>query len=300
MTIAIGQKFGNEILLATDTRISDASASRQNIIPGRLKAIILSPTLSVAYAGHADPALVAIRSAAKIAIERGDAEAIENLQRSSARHDADVDFLVAQHAPTRLLKLSGGQCYEAAVGFAIGDTRVHSEVSATIRYLNASYSLFRFESPEEAPTQPQVFVQAFQQVLVNVTGAGYAGVGGLPVIVIGRPEGHSYLGLGGSFYVGPSVRTGETGEDAAAKASGLTRYGFCVVPPRQANVSVVGAVLPQAGMGWIYDPLKHDEPIAHTLKRNGVDNVDPAVAAMERLVESHIRQRSAVNGEAIS
>ena len=57
MTVVIGKRFGDTIVLLSDTMIADANSGRNNAIPGRLKAIVVTDRLSIAYAGHSNPAL---------------------------------------------------------------------------------------------------------------------------------------------------------------------------------------------------------------------------------------------------
>jgi hypothetical protein len=51
MTVVIGRRFGDAMVILSDTMISDSNTGRDNIIPGRLKAIIVADRLSIAYAG---------------------------------------------------------------------------------------------------------------------------------------------------------------------------------------------------------------------------------------------------------
>jgi hypothetical protein len=61
MTVVIAKRFDQAICLVSDTMISDHTSGKANRIPGRLKIITLSPNFTVAYAGHANQALDAIR-----------------------------------------------------------------------------------------------------------------------------------------------------------------------------------------------------------------------------------------------
>jgi hypothetical protein len=59
--------------------ISDVNAGHNNAIPGRLKAIVISDHLSIAYAGHSDPALHAVRRIPDIYVRCGFAAVLQAL-----------------------------------------------------------------------------------------------------------------------------------------------------------------------------------------------------------------------------
>lgn len=100
MTIVIARQFGEAIVILSDTEISDTHSVRGNAIPGRLKAIILNDGLSVAYAGHSDPALHAIRQVPTLFCERGLDAVLQHLGQVTNTQGLDIDFVVASHHPT--------------------------------------------------------------------------------------------------------------------------------------------------------------------------------------------------------
>ncbi|KSV76013.1 hypothetical protein N185_16325 [Sinorhizobium sp. GW3] len=65
MTIIIAQRRGDDILLLADTKIGNAGEKGPNVIPGRLKLIVLGKGLTVGFAGNADAADVTIRKRTK-------------------------------------------------------------------------------------------------------------------------------------------------------------------------------------------------------------------------------------------
>jgi len=65
MTFVVARKFGDRIIVFSDTMISNRGAARQNIIPGALKSIVVHRYVSIAYAGSAPVALDAVREGAR-------------------------------------------------------------------------------------------------------------------------------------------------------------------------------------------------------------------------------------------
>ena len=99
MTVVIAKRFGQTIVILSDTMISDTNLGRENAIPGRLKAIIIADRLFIAYVGHSDPALHAIRQVAASYPTAGLGAVLESLREVTAFDYHDIDFIVASHDP---------------------------------------------------------------------------------------------------------------------------------------------------------------------------------------------------------
>src|SRR4051794_36294601 len=122
MTIIIGRKFAERILIGSDTMISDNREPRHNIIPGRLKAVVLTGGFSAAYAGLSDQAINAIRSA-KIALSGSKpAQALQVLRAATEEHIGKLDFMVALHRPRAELRvIRNGVISDPCEAAALGD-----------------------------------------------------------------------------------------------------------------------------------------------------------------------------------
>lgn len=66
MTVVIAQIRNQEILVQADTKVVDAKEAGPDMIPGRLKIVTLGNRFTVAFAGAADPAHIAIKEVAKL------------------------------------------------------------------------------------------------------------------------------------------------------------------------------------------------------------------------------------------
>jgi hypothetical protein len=183
LTIVIAKKEGEVAWLLSDTMISDASSVDQNTIPGRLKAVVLSNELSVAYAGDADPAWGDI-VACHCMLMRGatTTEVIEVLRRGSIRTpERDVSYLVAIHSPRCvILRLQNGGKLEVDEAAYIGNEGHLDDLAKNAHSVSASELRSRF-------------IDAF---LKNPTGEY---LGGFPISLKAQPSGHHYVHHGGVY-----------------------------------------------------------------------------------------------------
>ncbi len=259
MTIGIGRKFGRRIILLTDTMISDAQSVGFDAIPGRLKGIVLSPTVSVAYAGHADPAIYAIRQAKLTLIETSDPQAAAKiLQNACLQQDHEVEFIIAFHEngnphlhkiTKRGISLDLDACFvgDAMVANAIIEIEQNTHLRSDIR-------------PEIEQSEYR-FVDAFHALFQTQGIAIKKAVGGFPITLLASPFGHTYSNESHSLaWDMIDLSRGITPEQHQAQHSGETAWIYNLVGVGKRGVAIVGAALPQAGLGLIYRPLIDDSP----------------------------------------
>ena len=88
------------MVVYSDTMISDPSASRQNIIPGALKSIVIHRYASIAFARNVSVAMAAI-GGAKYALARDDnlACVITYLTQVSEQHKGLSNLLTSSSLP---------------------------------------------------------------------------------------------------------------------------------------------------------------------------------------------------------
>src|SRR3954451_14228246 len=119
MTLIIARKLGRRIVIASDTMISDYDGTRQNVIPGRLKSVVLGPTFSVAYCGLANQCIDAIRSAQIAYLSTGVEEALKVLRCATDEHQGQIEFVVAVHSPLAELRLIGNGVISEVINSAV-------------------------------------------------------------------------------------------------------------------------------------------------------------------------------------
>lgn len=120
MTIVIAQRRDEQILLLADTKIGNTGATGPNVIPGRLKLVVLGNTLTIGFAGNADAAGVVVRKAREILYGAGEQAAI-NLVRAASTN-GETDYIIAAHQPyASLLLLRRGASWRSLI-FARSET----------------------------------------------------------------------------------------------------------------------------------------------------------------------------------
>ena len=195
MTLAVARIFGDRIAMLSDTMISDPRKPRPNVIPGRLKSIILSKSFSISYAGGADYALDIVRKAKRQldsgtsvdVVLDGLAEATGVGSEGSANAP---EFIVAAHRPqARLYKISGGQIASGVDRYWIGDMDSASDLH---RLMDAAVPIDEKQLPEFVMVEEVQFGNAFRAVIPETAETRGQIVGGLSFCCVGTPRGHWY------------------------------------------------------------------------------------------------------------
>jgi hypothetical protein len=238
MTIVIARKWGDRIVMLSDTMISDRTAACPDIIPGQLKAIVLTPKLSVAYAGRAGKALDTIRKVWGAAREGADLpDMLESLRQVTGENTEPVDFLVVSHyeAPT-LYKVWEGKVSTGANWYSIGD---YCAADAVMRGMELKPIIDpgRWYSGDELRLSV-----AFKDVVLEST---FPGVGGFSFELLGSPLGHCYQNGAGSHSWGTVRSDGiDTPEFRSFEKTGTAHYKYNMTSSYR-GAGVTGAFLPQ-------------------------------------------------------
>lgn len=261
MTVVLAKRFGEVISLVADTMISDRDHGREDAFPGRLKIIPLAPNLTVAYAGHADPARHVIRGLFHNGVTDV-IQALETLREFTASKDHDVEFLVASHQPMAALhRVWKGRVSDPLGRAAIGEKVIQSSV----------YD--RLPKGQDRPVTPADFYSAFLAAFTSSTAVLGEGVGGFPVGLDACPTGHRFRGH--SFHhdwkpieVLPGV---EQHQSAADMQTGDWTFHHAIMRTKHVGIAVLAAQIQQARRAYIYAPLLDDTPKSVILLEDGVD-----------------------------
>ncbi|WP_131803251.1 MULTISPECIES: hypothetical protein [unclassified Mesorhizobium] len=249
MTIVIALRRDEEILLMADTKVTDANSTGPNIIPGRLKIVTIGPRVSVAFAGNADPAGVALREARKELQHDGLVPAVEVLKQYSS--DGTVDFLVAAHTPEiSLLRLRRGVSLEVADVCTLRHDDPFREDIDRARVTHDSQSLAKSDLRS----------RFIDRLMTNRSDLGLH-IGGIPICVSAASSGHRYLGQTGIYtYKFPPLKAGqETHQPIEQVYTGDGHFQLSVVPSDADDVPVVGVCLLQARTGYVFSPIEQPE-----------------------------------------
>ena len=247
MTVIIGKQFADVIVLLSDTMISDEEAPRHNSIPGRLKAVIINNCLSIAYSGHSDPALHAIRRTPKIYRDGGLGGVLTFLREFTNTRDHSIDFIVAAHDPSpELRRIWEGKVSDPLRETCVGNCTILPEILK--------------RHSEKGGHQD--FNHAFLRAFTDRDVFRGTGVGGFPITLEARPDGHRYRGhLFSQSWKAITPRWGETTyEDPNDLLTGEWSFRHDVVDPQQPGIAVLAVEVLQGKVGYLYAPLLEDDP----------------------------------------
>jgi hypothetical protein len=184
LTIVIVKRFGDAICLVADTMISEEKGTgKADGIPGRLKMMTLNRNFTVAYAGHSDPALCAIREAHGTLRDHGPDAAMTGLCAATAMKDHDVEFIVACHRPHgELRRIWDGVISDPLTESAISQKGMVAKIEK------------RFKSTGDAAQDAKNYRLAFIETFLDRREYFEAGVGGFPLSVHAQADSHAYKG----------------------------------------------------------------------------------------------------------
>lgn len=255
MTFVAAKRFGERVLIASDTMISHRTGTRHDVIPGRLKAIILDAQTTVAYAGLPDQGVDAIKRAKQFMSGGGTLSDVEQtLVAATEEHLGKLEFLiVSHHNGVALKRIWDGRISACLDQACIGQRDLLSQLLEQEAQHPVGVVPHEFEY--EAP-----FSFAFRKLFngLHVSDS----VGGFGVTVTCSPYGHCYPPFGG-VAAWDTIRGGQalTEQQLANRRSGMTQWGYNISGPKLRGVGVVGAIILDAGIGYIYAPLHKEEPI---------------------------------------
>ncbi|MDO8411737.1 MAG: hypothetical protein Q7S93_16920 [Phenylobacterium sp.] len=253
MTFVIARRFGDRIIMAADTMITDQQTGKSDVIPGQLKAIILNNRVSMAYAGWSEVGLQAARAAKGILDAGGEVDDVRaSLLAATGR---DTEFILISHmAAPSLDRIWEGRVSSNLERTAIGNRALEARID--------SFALQIPRIPLSDRTHEEVAFRGATQKLFESIPVGDT-VGGFGILLQASPIGHCYLPHSGVFaWDEIDLRTGLTPKQVADRQSGMTEWRYNVHGPRDYGVGVMGAVVPNAGVGYVYSPLTEDTPRA--------------------------------------
>ena len=243
----------------SDTSISNKDAARANAIPGRLKSVVISPRLTISYAGLSSQANDAIRRVARRPSASVD-ESISELLESSVRHTPELDFILCSHetnGSSRLVRISDGQVQEGADFYWIGSAESASSLSKIALPANVKSDL-----PNHVSVKEQTLVHQFMS---HVSSGSDPLVGGAAVNCLCSEYGHCYQNHASAEAWDIVLRFPSLPEDEQKllrnRKAGLNHYVYNMCSPAERGIGVVGFYLEQPEVGWIHDPILRDDPI---------------------------------------
>jgi len=271
----------------SDTMISDREQVRDNIIPGRLKSVVINEWLTVSYAGLSTQAIDAIRKIhnEQVATTKG---AVQCLLEVSARYPDDLDFIVCSHeAGAKLIKISNGRLMEGAKAYWIGSVQAAAELSQ-VSIQNAEIEVL----PEYMSAEEIAFRNAFNSYMRENT---CEGIGGAVIDCLCSPYGHCYTTHAGAFSWGTVILGVDDHEDRKKRnETGTHHYEYHVSSTSVRGHGVVGFYLDQAKIGFIYDPIHYDD--AMKIERVNLSEFSKLVEDVGQVLSRNLHNNSSKRG----
>jgi hypothetical protein len=252
MSIVAAMKLNDRIIVMSDTMISDPNGTANNIVPGRLKSVVINEWLTISYAGLSTQGIDVIKAINKLPDICTDAAVTILIDASKTYHD-ELDFILCSHeASARLIKISRGSTFEGADGYWIGSQQAAIELSKIEVPPMTFNDLPEYVSPREI-----LFTTAFSNFLRD---GRCKGVGGAAINCLCSKYGHCYQTNAGAF----SWDTIIIGQDDYEKRQELNKtgtyhYEYNVCSTSVRGKAVVGFYLGQCNVGYLYDPLHSDD-----------------------------------------
>jgi hypothetical protein len=260
MSLIVARQFGDRIIVVSDTMISDKNEHRPNILPGRLKSIVIDWSLSIAYAGTAVVGLEAVRHASNLFAKNRDLNEVllflKNENEKTKFTESSCDFLVTSHVNgPSIFKIWAGEITSGQPVQWIGNSEPLVRLRENELLSQAPDGLPETEHEEYR------FVDAMRGIWLKPAAMAEHNVGGFFVAQLGSPNGHCYISHAASVCSDTVIMPpGLTEEQLADRASGMTEYKYNVQAPLERGVAVLAAFLEQLKTGYIYQPLIRDDP----------------------------------------
>lgn len=251
MSLVMAMQFGDRICILSDSIISDSGAAGQEIIPGRLKTIVLNKGVSISYSGSTNKAIAKIREIQRNMSERiYFDEVLESLTEYTSGEKGEVDFLVSSHVGIpKLYKIAVGQIHYGLGMYWIGNEEVAERVLGEF----GKEHQVNIDLPVHMTLDEWKFREAFKKAVSG----NEQHAGGLVFDCVGTPKGYSY----NNYAV---VHTGdrmalEITQDYTARWAydnpAMESYSLSLVSPKERSLAVTGAFFERNNTGFIYSPL---------------------------------------------
>lgn len=274
MTFVAAKRFGQRIQLASDTMVSDPNELRRDVIPGRLKTIILDAQITIAYAGLSYQSMQAIKRAKQVLSDGGTLSDIEQILLSTTEKyknfENGPEFLLVSHRDGPVLKrVWDNQVSRNLDQACIGQRDLLS--SLLEREKAEKLSLIPHEFEDEGPFS-SAFLKLFNGIYISES------VGGFGITTTCSPYGHCYPSFAGvTSWEMITIGQGVTEQHLADRQSGKTQWGYNISGSKLRGVGVVGAVVLDAGIGYIYAPIHSGDPIPWKFERPANLDQHPAI-----------------------
>jgi hypothetical protein len=259
--------------------ISDENAPRPDILPGRLKTIVIDWLVSISYAGPANQGLDAVRECSRIFRKTRNIETVLSHLRYCTTEFRKLEFIVSSHLKNpELYKIWNGMVSSGQERYWIGDARAENLI------LGGEDEQLEIEGADDLLTEQARLFRRFDQLTTGPASLASLGVGGFVVVQLGSPDGYCYVQhttVAATDTV--SFPGGLTAEQIRDRETGKTEYRYNIIYPLERGVGIVGAYLPQTETLYTFDPLSTSDD---AMKDTGIKLSEASALVKARVVAS--------------
>jgi len=246
MTLVYAERTGLQVRLWADTAVTNREAAHSNIIPGVLKAVVLSRQIVVSFAGSVTGCIDVIRSIRNAGRDQISLDvALDRLCSHTAHHPKDAEFLVLDRE--RIYRITSGKCISGGDAYWIGDPEAASQ------FLTLRQARLAKES-----AQADTFHANQDSFHMVVEHPQFPSVSGLSMLVVRARDGYIYergIHVVGAQPIpaGATILVGDEGPEIGG-------YSHTFLVPVEPGHPFAAVYFPPGRTGFLYKPLDTDEP----------------------------------------
>jgi hypothetical protein len=264
MTLVVARSLGDAVVVVSDLRVTDRHEMRRGYPFAVLKAVTISPTLCVAFAGPVERALDGLRAAADLADGSFDSVVARLAGFLPAGRADGPEFLIVSSQPPRIARLRAGSIEDHQPASWIGDIDAFEEFQRLAGR--------RDSRPIAGLTPRQQFVgrveAAFSDLLDGVLRdalkePSIPSVGEASVTIASGDDG-AFRYLARTFAHASATTTNAQPTVLKVGTAAQGGFAYSVLTPTQPGQGAIGIYFYQGRLGLLYHPLQDRYPIPYS------------------------------------
>jgi hypothetical protein len=258
MTLVVARSLETQLRIISDTKITDANAIKSGPLYGALKAVIISPNITVCFAGNVGRGQKAIEDVYKLTADSGLLERIlAHLLDVHRAGQGDTDFVVASLGKSQGLNRIADDTIEQGLKTCwIGD------FDAFAVYQESFHNVPEIGGDEVS--NDYIIIGKMSLAFQNLIAQGkVATVDGPEIAVMSTRDGFKYAPKAIVFPPSQSIPSGQwaTVIFGTAVEGG---YGYSIWTPLRAGIGAVGVYFHPGDLGALFYPALQPAPFIYS------------------------------------
>jgi hypothetical protein len=258
MSLVVAQATENGPRIVSDTRVT-FEWKRPTFKTGTLKAIVLSPTVTICFAGDVLAGLEGVRDFARALTETNKFdELLPNLQKRTVAGQRRVEFILASVAAgSSITRIRDAEIERKLDSAWIGD---HDAFERFQEERQKPLKEFQLEMMNQLPASGRVMMALGNAMQAVIADPRIPSVDDFCVRIAAKDGEFNYLEQM-FIHVGRDI-TVKAGDDLVSKMAQPIQeggYAVSVVEPAKPGTPALGLNFPRARIGLVYLPLQYDE-----------------------------------------